>query len=77
MVHDELAAIGRRRDLVLITAEYPQVTPWYPEPRAPTVPGKLATLLGATIWHDSIEHVEPLAWTHPHGQWLDWFEAAA
>jgi hypothetical protein len=77
MLRDELAAIGRRRDLVLITAEYPQVTPWYPEPRAPTVPGKLATLLGATIWHEGIEHVEPLAWTHPHGQWLDWFEAAA
>jgi hypothetical protein len=72
-VHDCLTEIACRRDLVLITAEFPQVTPWYPEPQASTVSGTLATLLGATIWCDGAVHAEPLAWTHPHGQWLEWF----
>jgi hypothetical protein len=67
-----LAEIGRQRELALVTAEYPQVTPWFPEPRAPTLTGKAATLLGATMWNDGTEQAEPLAWTHAHGQWLDW-----
>ena len=71
-----LAEIGAQRDLALVTAEYPQVTPWFPEPRAPTLTGKGATLLGATMWKDGTEQAEPLAWTHAHGQWLDWFEDA-
>ncbi len=75
-VHDQLAAVGAQRDIAFVTAEFPQVTPWYPESPAPTLTGRGAALLGATVWSDRIGHAMPLAWTHAHGQWLDWFEVA-
>jgi hypothetical protein len=76
-IHDLLAEVGGQRDLAFVTAEFPQVTPWYPESPAPTLTGRGATLLGATVWSHGVEQAMPLAWTHAHGQWLDWFGAAA
>jgi hypothetical protein len=73
-VRATLAEIGAGRDLALVTAEFPQVTPWLPEPRPSTLTGKAATLVGATTWRRGAERVDALAWTHAHGQWLDWFE---
>jgi len=73
-VHELLAGCGRRRDLALVTAEWPHVTPWLPEPpRPPAEPDKGATLVAMTTWHDGREAVRPLAWMHAHGQWIDWF----
>jgi hypothetical protein len=74
-LHELLVEQGRQRDLALLTAEFPPVTPWLPDaPRAPTLEGTGATLLSVTSWRDGREYRQPLAWTHPHGQWLDWFE---
>jgi hypothetical protein len=73
-LRSELADVATRRDVALVTAEYPQVTPWLPEPPTPPPTGKAATLLATTTWNDGTELARPLAWTHAHGQWLDWFE---
>lgn len=76
-VHELLAERGTRRDLALLTAEYPRVTPWVPEaPRPPTLEGKGATLISITSWQAGHEHSQPMAWMHAHGQWLDWFETS-
>jgi len=73
-VHDLLAERGARRDLALVTAEYPHITGWVPEPAAPPLDGDpaLTTRLVLTTWHDGEESARPLAWMHPHGRWLEW-----
>lgn len=75
-VHDQLAELARSRDVALVTAEYPKVTPWVPAPkRAPAVEeGKAATLVGLAAWQDGTETATPLAWMHAHGLWIDWME---
>lgn len=76
-VHRLLGERGRRRDLVLVTAEYPHVTPWVPEaPRPPTPQGKGATQLSMTTWSGGIEQARAVAWMQAHGQWLDWLDDA-
>jgi hypothetical protein len=73
-VHELLAEIGQRRDLALLTAEWPHVTPWVPTaPRAPSLHGHGATLVALTWWRDGEQHIDPIAWMHSHGQWLEWF----
>jgi hypothetical protein len=73
-LHELLAEIGRRRDLALLTGEWPRVTPWVPTaPRTPSLHGRGATLVAVTWWRDGEEHIEPIAWMHAHGQWLEWF----
>ena len=75
-VHDVLAERGADRDLAFVTAEHERVTPWVPAaPRPPTDEEKGASLVAMTTWSDGARQAAPLAWTHPHGQWIDWFEA--
>lgn len=77
-VYEVLAERGADRDLALVTAEHVNVTPWVPTvPRPPTDEDKGASLVAMTTWSDGAERTDPLAWTHPHGQWIDWFEAEA
>lgn len=74
-VHDQLGLLGRHRDLALVTAEYPHVTPWVPAPTRPAAGGvheRGATLVGLATWRAGVEHVRPLAWMQAHGRWLDW-----
>jgi hypothetical protein len=73
-VHDLVAEVGAHRDVALVTAEYPQVTPWVPAPdRPPAVPaGTGATLLGLATWDGGVGSARPLAWMQAHGRWLDW-----
>jgi hypothetical protein len=74
-VHRVLAERARRRDLVLVTAEYPHVTPWVPDaPRPPTPEGKGATQLSMTVWDGGIEQARAVAWMQAHGQWIDWLD---
>jgi hypothetical protein len=77
-VHEILDQRGGNRDLAFVTAEHARVTPWVPAaPRPPMDADKGASLVGMTTWRNGAQRVEPLAWTHPHGQWIDWFEAEA
>ncbi len=75
-LHDILDEIGAHRDLALVTAEYPQVVPWVPEPSRPPAAqeGKGATLLARTTWNGGLRTTRPLAWMQAHGLWLDWLD---
>ncbi|HEY6532024.1 MAG TPA: DUF2332 domain-containing protein [Acidimicrobiales bacterium] len=72
---DEWAA---RRDLVLVTAEDPRMTPWLPElPAAIAALGDAdgdgtATVLGARTWRAGVIDDAVLAVSHPHMRWMAW-----
>ncbi len=69
-----LDAIGARRDLACITGEYPSVAPWIDRPARDAAgnDGRAASLLGLRCWCDGVAESTALAWTHAHGQWIDW-----
>ncbi len=73
-LYEQLSSLGEDRDLALVTAEYPHVTPWLPRPdrQAAVEEGKGATLLGLTTWSGGEPGREVLAWMQAHGQWIDW-----
>lgn len=78
-----LAAIVERiaavRDVVCITAEYPGVSPWTPEPpRSPAwAEGQGATLVGMASWRGGAFEARALCWMQAHGGWIDWLDAAS
>jgi hypothetical protein len=75
-VYDLLAERGADRDVAFVTAEHERVTPWVPPaPRPPTDEEKGASLVALTTWTGGALRAAPLAWTHPHGRWIDWFPA--
>jgi hypothetical protein len=69
-----LAAVGRERDLAVLSFEGPFVAPFpalsaaAPEP----APAEGHFLLGATVWQAGVRHDRLLARAHPHGTWLQW-----
>ena len=71
-------ASERSRDLALVTAEEPRITPWVPAvPAAVAACGDAegdgtATLLGLRTWRDGAAHDEALALCHPHVRWMAW-----
>jgi hypothetical protein len=72
-VHDLVDQRGAARDVALLTAEYPQVTPWVTPSRPAGVDDDTdATFVAASVWRDGVEHSASIAWTHAHGAWLDW-----
>lgn len=78
-VFDALESIGAVHDLAFVTLEEPRFTPWLdsPEPSAAANRGAgdgTPTMLGLRVWRDGIGQSTPLAMTHPHGQWVRWFE---
>jgi len=75
---DLLRVAGRDRDLACVTSEYPSVNPWIERParEATANEGQAASVLGIGTWRDGAERVAPVAWTHAHGGWIDWLDAA-
>jgi hypothetical protein len=73
---ERLDTLGRRHDLVCVSAEHPGVTPWIERPqRPPDGPeGQGATLLGLARWRAGRRETRPLAWIHAHGRWIDWLD---
>jgi hypothetical protein len=70
-------ALGRDRDVALVTAESPHVTPWVDDTeheRTTTDGDGTATLLGLRQWRGGEVETTALGWMHPHGRWLDWGE---
>ncbi len=70
--------VGGRRDLAGLTSEYPGVAPWIDPPGrdATDNAGQAASLLGLRWWHGGHATSVALAWTHAHGQWIDWLDPA-
>jgi len=74
---DELDAVARHRDLVLLSAEDPHVTPWIPPlPEAvATVADRqegTQTVIGARTWRGGRARDDVLGVAHPHVRWLAW-----
>lgn len=73
--------LGRGRDVALLTAEAPSVTPWVPA----AAPGAQApdggdgdgtvTALGLRAWWGGTADTRLLGTCHPHGRWLAWADA--
>jgi hypothetical protein len=64
------------RDVACVTAEFEGVSPWAPPPPRPDAvhDGRLATLLGMSVWRGGVQEARALAWMHPHGVWIDWLD---
>lgn len=84
--HDERAELGAlldelgaRRDLALVTAEYPSIAPFIDRPERPADAGegRAATVVGISTWLDGRRSSRPVAWCHAHGAWIDWLDAAS
>jgi hypothetical protein len=73
-----LDAFGAERDLVMVTAEDPRMTPWVPGlPAAVATEGDAdgdgtATVLGARTWRAGTTADAVLAVSHPHMRWMAW-----
>ena len=73
-----LDELGTTRNLALVTAEEPRVTPWIPAvPPSVQACGDAdgdgtATLLGLRTWCDGSTRDEALALCHPHVRWIAW-----
>jgi len=72
--------VGRHRDVALLTAEAPRVTPWLPPvpDHAPGGPGAdgdgTSTVVGLHDWQGGRATSWVLGVMHPHGRWLAWFD---
>ncbi len=77
-VHAHLRAhAAAGRPLAAITAEYPSIAPWIPEPPRPAAieDPRGASLLGLAVWTGGRPEptvAVPLAWVQAHGRWIDW-----
>jgi hypothetical protein len=69
-----LAAVGRARDLVVLSLEGPFVAPFPALSAAASEPAPAEEhfLLGATVWRARLRSDALLARAHPHGAWLQW-----
>ncbi len=75
-----LDELGATRDLVLVTAEEPRITPWVPEAPVEAVTGDAGgaggegtpTVLGARCWRAGQVTDDVLALCHPHVRWMAW-----
>lgn len=74
-----LDELGARRDLALVTAEYPSIAPFIDRPERPATAGEgqAATVAGISTWLDGRRASRPVAWCHAHGAWIDWLDAAS
>jgi hypothetical protein len=77
-----LDEVGTTRDLALVSAEEPRITPWVPAlPAAVEACGDAdgdgtGTLLGLRTWRGGEAHDEALALCHPHVRWIAWVPGA-
>ena len=73
-----LDEVGATRDLALVSAEEPRITPWVPAPPAAVEAcgdadgDGTGTLLGLRTWRGGRAHDEALALCHPHVRWIAW-----
>jgi hypothetical protein len=69
-----LAAVGRDRDLAVLSFEGPFVPPFPALSAATAAPAPTEDhfLLGATVWRGRRRDDRLLARAHPHGAWLEW-----
>jgi hypothetical protein len=74
-----LAAVGRARDLAVVSLEGPFVPPFPAMSAAasPSEPAEEHFLLGVTVWQAGTRRDALLARAHPHGAWLQWLGGAA
>ncbi len=72
---DAVAALVRERGLVWLNAELPSLhAPGLARPAAP--PDEGSATLWSLQWAEAGElRHEALAWSHPHGRWLQWLTA--
>ena len=77
-----LDGVGATRDLALVSAEEPRITPWVPAP-PPEVQAcgdadgdGTGTLLGLRSWRRGVARDEALALCHPHVRWIAWVPGA-
>jgi len=73
-VCDTIDTLGATRDIVLVTGESPNVTPW-----VPAIDGDLLetsdgtpTVFGVRNWFNGKCHTSARALCHPHGRWMTW-----
>ncbi len=77
-----LDGVGATRDLALVSAEEPRITPWVPAPPAEVEAcgdadgDGTGTLLGLRTWRGGAAHDEALALCHPHVRWIAWVPGA-
>jgi hypothetical protein len=78
-----LDEVGATRDLAVVSAEEPRITPWVPAP-PPAVEAcgdadgdGTGTLLGLRTWRGGEAHDEALALCHPHVRWIAWVPGGA
>jgi len=64
----EVSRLVRERGLAWLSAESPSLRPAGLE-LPPTAEGASAHSLWSLVWQD---RTEALAWSHPHGRWLQW-----
>jgi len=69
--------VARRRDVACITGEFTGVSPWTPPAPRPAAgaDGRLATLVGLSVWRAGTHEARALCWMHSHGGWIDWLDA--
>ena len=81
-VADLVDELGQRRDVALLTAEAPTVTPWVPGAPPDLLPHDASdgdgtvTALGLRAWWGAAPDTRLLGLCHPHGRWLAWVDPA-
>lgn len=66
----EVERLVHSRGLAWLSAESPSLRPAGLE-LPPTAPGASAHSLWSLVWRD---RTEALAWSHPHGRWVQWLQ---
>ena len=78
-IHTQLDAIGRTRDLAIVTLEEPRFTPWIETPDELVaayyeIGDGTPTVLGLRQWVNGECFTNVLALCHPHVRWLRWLD---
>ena len=73
---ERVEAIGARRPLAYVTAEYEIMAPWLGRAeRGPSHDsGELPTRLGLALWDGDRVETRTLAWMHAHATWIEWLD---
>jgi len=75
-LRERVEAIGARRPLAYLTAEYEIMAPWLGRAaRGPSHDsGELPTRLGLALWDGGTVETRDLGWMHAHATWIEWLD---